>query len=286
MLRSRALLGETTYGDQVVRARDGSAVERGPALVTRAEWKALQEALDQRAAPERRRVQGVSLLLGFVFCGECGAGIHHQRYDRGTGPKSYYACRTQRLNHGCKMPRINGFELERLVVDGFLALAGPIEVVERRLVPGEDHSAELESVRETITELEEDRKAGLYNGSRAARYREMMAELLAKQERLEALPNRPDAFEYVGTGETFGQRWERLETTEERRAYLEATGVKAKLWAEPSRVAPLVPGFPVAEGSRVTIELPPDLAERVRKALAGPAPKLVRQKPRQGLSTR
>ncbi|MFL6100675.1 MAG: ATP-binding protein, partial [Actinomycetales bacterium] len=274
MLRSQSMLGhsemtETIDGEKVtrlIRGSDGLPLQRAEPLITRERWDALQAALDgrqgtpaMRAASEKR---SPAPLLQTAFCGECGRPLYQRR---GRGGRRYMRCSSSTIGGvGCEAPSIAAEQLEQEVFEAFLALAGRAEVMRRVLIPGESHTAELADVERALTEMREDRAAGLWSGPKGAdEYRTMAGALEARRQALSTLPARPDEYRDEPTGENYAERFNALSTDVERGQELRRAGVRVLLFAEPQRTPSLLPGAKPHEGSRVSIELPNDLAARI-----------------------
>ncbi|MEU4714689.1 recombinase family protein [Micromonospora purpureochromogenes] len=270
MLVSRALLGQLEHRGRVVRDDSGLPVQRAEPLIPEADWKALQHALDGKRRPKYRAAP-TALLSGLAFCGEDGSPLHFNWMVKPERNQEYryYRCSArakQGLKCDAKAPRAEALEAD--AVGAFLAIVGDLEVMERQLVPGEDHTAELARVDQALTELRGDRAAGLYSGDRGtAEYRAMYLSLEGKRAELAELPNVPDRWDMVPTGRTFRETWDALAGPEERRAFLLSSGLRVKVHADPRpTLAAMMPGL-APEGApletRVSFEMPADLQRRV-----------------------
>ncbi|MEU4477312.1 recombinase family protein [Micromonospora sp. NPDC023966] len=273
MLVSRALLGQLEHQGRVVRGDSGLPVQRAEALIPEADWKALQHALDGKRRPKYRAAPA-ALLSGLAFCGEDGSPLHfHWMFKPQRNQEyRYYRC-SARTKQGadCAAKAARAEELEADALAVFLGMVGDLEVEERRLIPGEDHTAELARVDQALTELRDDRAAGLYSGDRGtAEYRAMYLSLEGKRAALAELPNVPDRWDMVPTGRTFRETWDALATVEERRAFLADAGLRVNVHAQPVRTRSLIPGTPSGEatGGRVSVEIPHDLQRRVLERAA------------------
>jgi site-specific DNA recombinase len=272
MLTSRTILGQAEHNGEVLRHTDGKhagePIQRAEPLISATDFEAIKAKLSDATRRKTRTSDG-GLLSGLSLCGEHEVALHHQHSVRGDKHYRYYRCPERRNSRSrCESAPVNAVELDGLIEDGFLLLVGDLEVMEKRLVPGEDHTAALERVERNLRELEEDRMAGIYSTAYGREsYQRMSRELFRKQEELSALPQVPDRWEDVPTGQTFGQLWDELETTMERRRFLAAVGVEVKVYAKPNPVRRL---FPVegpllyGEGpSRFVMQIPPYLRKRV-----------------------
>ncbi|MFG1993127.1 recombinase family protein [Actinoplanes sp. NPDC048988] len=269
MLTSRSILGQAEHNGQVVRDEEsGLPIQRAEPLISLDEWKKIQEVLES-ASRRKTRTSDAGELVGVAFCGEHGLVLHHQDNTRRNKDYRYYRCPNRRKSKGgCDLKPVRAAALEEYASDAFLSLVGDLEVMEKKLIPGEDHTEKLRRTEETMRELEDDREAGLYSTPHGREsFRRMYLSLTAQQEELSALPNRPDRWEDVPTGISFRELWHSLETAKERRDFLVKSGMKVHVYAEPSD--PDYPGMP-----RIPVELGRDMFQRVMdyatRHMAGP----------------
>lgn len=122
--------------------------------------------------------------------------------------RNYYRCSSKSVGGtGCGNGSTPADWLEARVAEEFLSRAGHFEVMHRVFVPGESHAeerAETEAALGRLVErLEKIPSGGASERAVLARMREH-EEHLAK---LAALPETPDRWEDVPTGETFRQVW-------------------------------------------------------------------------------
>jgi site-specific DNA recombinase len=252
MLRSRAMLGQVEHEGRVVRGDDGMAVQRAEPLISADDWQAVQNALDGKRRPKYRAAP-TAMLSGIAHCFDCGEVLHFHWMNKPNKQYRYYRCsgRTRKEN-GCKAQAPNAEWLDVTAEGLFLVEVGDLEVLEKRLIPGENHTAELAQVDQALKDLQEDRAAGLYSTDRGkAAYREMYVRLSDRYEAPAALPNRPDRWEMVPTGVTFREAWLERDSPEARRAFLLDVGVTVK-----------------ASKSEVVLEVPEDLLKRVEERSA------------------
>lgn len=249
--------GKTTTATRVVRGENGLPLQRAEPILDRETWERLQAALDTNGSKRTGSRSNGSLLLQVAFCA-CGEPMYAAQ---GRGGVRYYRCGLRgRASKACGIPGMRADEAEGLVVENFLRIVGDLEATERVLIPGNDHAADLEDVERALSELREDRAAGLYRGDKGDRdYRAMYVNLEDRREALEALPASEDEWHDIGTGVTYRQRWEALETDTERARVLRSAGVR------------LTVGPKSAEGEevpRIAFALRQDIRERVGPAFA------------------
>ena len=219
------MIRNPTYstGRYEIRHRDGSGVYvyRCEPLVKPEVQKAAIAALDARLTGDRAASRAIAKedFSGAVFCAHCDGKMYryfsggNKRVDGGSAPKvRRYRC------DGCpKSKSVNANEADSAVND--LMAADEAWWHRSRLIPGDDHSAELTRARDELDGL----------GARRLPRAEMRAEtdrLYDEIERLEALPKTAarTVFERVkdenGRVITEGEHWQAM-TMRERRAWLQ-----------------------------------------------------------------
>ncbi|WP_432958117.1 recombinase family protein [Micromonospora haikouensis] len=231
MLTNPVLLGYLTEDRKIIRDSDGTPVLRGEPLITKDDWDALQDAINGAKRPKTRKAPD-ALLSGEVNCPECGSVLHYHylvKPERKQEYKYYRCAGRTRKGNGCTAAALRAEELEQAVTDFVLSTFGDLEIMKKAYVPGDDVATRLAEVEERLSELREDRKAGLFRGEQGtAEFREMYASLEQQREELEAMPSRPEGWKYIPTGRTYRQQWDGTDTVGRRKTLNEA-GVK--VWA-------------------------------------------------------
>lgn len=216
LLMSRALVGEVQHQGRSVIGDDGLPVKYAP-LMTEDKFKQLQAAISLRAMPEHVRRRDSSLLLQVAFCA-CGAPLYRQagrKYESGKRGPDYYFCGA-RIPAPNRHPDIHVTELDGRVSESLMRVHGETQLRQRVTIPGSDHTAELDEVNRSLADLQADRyERGLFRGDDGSRrFAAMMTRLEAKRETLAALPHEPARTEWVPTGETVAQRWDKSDEAE------------------------------------------------------------------------
>jgi hypothetical protein len=195
-------------------------VKAGDAVVTLAEWKQLQARLVDGVVP-RTRTENTSLLLDIALCMDCNAKLYRQRAVKRGKEYVYYRCASVTgATKTCSGKSIRADWLEQLAIETLMDEIGDVEIQTKVLVPGEDHSVELEEAKLSLEELAA--MAGSARSKTAQQlYRSQMEALDARIAELETLPYRPDAWEWVGTGATYRERWGE-DSDDNRRLLLDA----------------------------------------------------------------
>lgn len=222
ILRGRGILGEVTDAHgKPFRGPDGMPIVRAPALISHTEWAEVQRALDERGRT-RRRTRQIAPYSGLLFCA-CGRPMYRWRVD---GQAERYVCRTKgkRAHDGvraCANPSVVTAVVDAAVDSIVNEQIGDLPVMRRVFVPGEDYAEELEQVKRAIRTLRDDRDAGLFTSKDDEDdYRQRMAALVARRDKLAALPSRPGGWKEEPTGEFIRDAWSRLAEHNERRQFL------------------------------------------------------------------
>ncbi|WP_405095426.1 recombinase family protein [Micromonospora sp. NBC_01412] len=219
MLTNPVLLGCLTEDRRVVCDNNGKPVLRGEPLTSKDEWGALQDVINGAKKPKTRKAPD-ALLSGEVNCPECGSILHYHyavKPERKQEYKYYRCSGRTRKGNGCKAGAVRAEQLEKAVETIFVATIGDLDVMKKTYVPGDDTATSLAEVEERLSELREDRKAGLYRGEQGtAEFREMYASLERQREELEAMPSRPEGWKYIPTGRTYRQLWDSADVAGKR----------------------------------------------------------------------
>lgn len=210
----------------VQEADDGQPVHRCEPLVDAAVWKRANDALGRHGKRGPENKLDPALLSGVLYCGnpDCPNGVdspmYRHRSSKRNGNREYYRCTgrgTQR--RGC------GNMIRLVSMDGIVgmcmrAYGRDLYIMETVLVPGTDHAAELEEIRFEIRSLaSQDLSDDEYDAE--------LARLRADRDRLATLPAVPDRYEKRSTGETYANKWRRLNASE-RGVWLRERGIKVR----------------------------------------------------------
>lgn len=199
--------------------------------------------------------------MDYTHLGRSGATVSRiclgtMNFGAHTEPDDAHQIMDHALEEGINFFDTRMDQLEDMAVLTFLGQVGDAEVMDRRYVPGEDHSAELSDVYAALEDVRAERDRGEYSYAGGIDdYRKRTARLSARLAELEAKPSRPAGFELVPTGKTFGEKWEELDTQGRRRLMLGA-GFEI-------RAAKTTDGF------SFSFRLDPELAARVQAVASG-----------------
>jgi site-specific DNA recombinase len=217
LMRSRTLLGYVTPEDgTAVVDEHGMEVRRAEPILSLHEWKQVGERLAARRTKNPgpyHRANG-AMLLRVAYCGVCGQPLYRV-YGR---HHPYYRCASKSVGgRACGNTSVRATVLEQVVGDLFLARVGDLDVTRKILVPGEDHTDEIERARQALRNLTRRLEQIPQDSERAATILARMDEHEQTIATLKARPHRPDRWAYEPTGETFRQLWTRLDDQERGR---------------------------------------------------------------------
>ncbi|MEU4302174.1 MULTISPECIES: recombinase family protein [Kitasatospora] len=170
---------------------------------------ALRSRSFERTAPARRH-----WLFGVAICGECerpltqNARAGKKNAEAGYDTRPVLRCIGTKADP-CKGVLIAEHKLSEFAADEFLRVAGKWQAKEPVFVPGNDVSEELAAVERSISNLRDDRDAGLFDDDEDD-YRERMAALVARRKALRDQPVTEPHWEERPMGCTVAEYWERL----------------------------------------------------------------------------
>jgi site-specific DNA recombinase len=223
-LRNLELTGVIHFKGEAVRDGGGEIVRRAGILDDET-FAAVQAALDGNSQRRTGRRSTPSMLLRVAFCGRCGEPLYRSKKTvRKTETFDYYACKN-RLSSGsqktCEEPYFAVADLEEMVSKALLEACGDVPRLVKRVTPAQDHAAELASVTEAITAMQ---TKVIQSKVSPELFADTIMKLEAKKAALEEQASTPELTEWVPTGESFGQHWEKL-GEEGRHHYLVTAGV-------------------------------------------------------------
>ncbi|MCM2576931.1 recombinase family protein [Streptomyces sp. MTZ3.1] len=202
--------------------RDGAApdIMWEPVLTEteRARVVAALPAQTGKAAPA-----GKHWLYAVVTCGTCGRNMHASSGYRSTSPM-FKCLGTGKDRHDVVTVRI--VDAEEHVQGAVLKALGGAQHGTREWVGGTDSTADRERLTAFMTELMDDRRAGLYSTPEGtADFRRRYAEAEADLKALESTPAVESGWRYVPSGEYLDDAWARW-SPEERGTWLRDSGVR------------------------------------------------------------
>lgn len=201
--------GAKQYGPEQVVFKDGEPLVRAEPLVSPELFYAARDVVESRthARNQTRRATEAALLTGVLYCGRCGSRMYRLvRKDR----KDHYRCNSTQHGKSCGNGNMICQDLDAEVTRELFDRLGHIPHVQRQYVHGTGSGttigqidAELMSYTTAVGRFPIDSPA----------YTAMMDKidaLSAKRRELEAQPSTPSGWQYVPTGQTFGEYWESL----------------------------------------------------------------------------
>jgi DNA invertase Pin-like site-specific DNA recombinase len=236
LIRERTVLGQKVHdpnwrvdgsngltrkgaASKAVRGGDGNPLQQGPPLVPYPDWVQANKAVDDASRPQKQK-HPLYLLAGVLRCKGCQYMMSAQTNDSDAKPRRYYRCSAYARGRSCDAKLIRAEAIEAAFEASFLHHFGDEDVEDLVWQEGTDYSDRLAELEETLAELAEDRRLGLYRGTDgSARYRSMYVSLEEEKDRLSTQPAQPSGYMKISTGQTYRERWT-CATTEERRALL------------------------------------------------------------------
>jgi len=216
LLRSNTLLGHVTHDGMTVRDLQGNPVLKGEPLISREKFDQLQATLDARSVVKSRTTKA-SPLLGVVVCKQCDKPLNFRRQTVGGKEYAYYYCPDK---HGHQLP---ADDLAQDLAEKFLGELAHEKVLQRQYVPPESHQSELDEAVRAVDEIT-PLLGTVTSETLKTRLLSQLSALDAKITQLETLPVREARWDYVETGETYGDAWEAA-GTEGRRQLLLRSGI-------------------------------------------------------------
>ncbi|MFJ1704417.1 recombinase family protein [Kitasatospora sp. NPDC088346] len=252
MLRSEHLRGYTLHDPKATAKRERRAegadfeawegrplldsdghprIDRPP-LINDDDWYKLQEVMKTKERPEARINSAGSRLVRVAYCGginKDGTACDEPMYGgskkrlknrKWTGEHvRIYRCKIRGTGHSVT---VDADIVDQWAEDEFLKRIGNWSVMMQLADRGEDHSAEIARVNESIARLRRDREAGLYDEDDEAEYGSMIGKLLKERKKVKALPSRPASIVSVPTGKTYADLWHEADEEGKRRMMMRA----------------------------------------------------------------
>lgn len=184
----------------------GQPIRMAPPTFDDNTWKQIQDAIALRKTNPRSPTVVKNPMLGVGVCGVCGASLAQKITPRADKVYRYYNCGRTPVH--CRGVSIRADEADQLLEQTFLEMKGGDLVTRREFVPGEDHSHELQQVKETISRLRRESDAGLVVSADDEQiYLERMKSLITRRTALEEVPRRSAGWVDVTTDETYAEAW-------------------------------------------------------------------------------
>lgn len=231
---------------------EGEPIRLGPPTFDDATWKQIQDAAQLRRIGQRRPSKTTNPVLGVAVCGCTGCPACGEHEDGGIcgsslaqqitrkklasgemGEWRTYRCGRTPLN--CNGVSDRAEDVDFQLAHDFTYFRGDEAMTRRVLVPGEDHSAELEQVNATIERLRMESDAGLLTTPQDERlWMERLKAQVAKRDQLAAMPSRAAGWVTEEIGQTKREAWLAADEGERRQLYIDA-GLLYVLCRKPER---------------------------------------------------
>ncbi|WP_170160807.1 recombinase family protein [Nocardia puris] len=221
------LIGASKKERRLARGSDGMPIRYTPTgIFSDEEWTQIQEKLRNRSRT-RERSHGAAPLLGVVYCERCGDRLYRVITSNPNGRKySYYRCVPKTGKPRCEGASFSESAVQELLDALVFEELAALPVTERKFIPGEDHTDELQAVDRAMTGIRDERDTGLYDYEGGHdEYMERLTALVEKRKILQSLPHREAQYIDEPTGETYAQAYERMDQ-EERRTLLLNAGIR------------------------------------------------------------
>jgi site-specific DNA recombinase len=220
VLTSPATQGIKMHKQAAVLDSEGEPRRLGPATFSDDYWNRIQDSISLRRGSRTVPTMTVNPILGVGFC-KCGASLNQQISRRNGKTWRYYRC--GRTPTKCEGVAARADDVDFQLAHEFSYHRGGEPMTRRVFVPGEDHANELAKTNQTIGSLRQDRALGLFSSpDDEEKFRQQMAALISKRDRLEATPSREAGWETVETGQTKLEAWKAADETGRRQLYLDA----------------------------------------------------------------
>lgn len=275
LLKSPTLLGLATVkttdgkGYMVVRDDEGKPIQRAEPIFMPKDLTEIHQVLEARkggGTPTGKRTP--QPFLGVAKCA-CGANLY---VINGRNKVPYWRCATRQQTGMCPAGNDRSISVERMLaecLEAFRVLVGGAKRTRREFIKGTDNATEVRELTLAISELMDDRAAGLYRGAEATtKYRAMLTSLENRKAALEREGSTPDRWDHVEVDELWSD-W--LEANADNPAaigqVLRTGGVTFVLHPEGMlRQQSMLPEVESRPAGRVALVVPRELRERLKHA--------------------
>jgi site-specific DNA recombinase len=213
ILRSPNVIGETTVNGAVLRDETRMPIKRAEPLIERDTWEQVKQILQdntERHGPSANS----SPLLHIAYCDLCQGPLHCTSAKWDGKEYRYYRCYNEEKRKGCHARRIPADDLEAIVANNMLHEVGMFEIRETREIPGIDYTTEMTEIAEAIGVISGQIALAKAHGQDTSKLAEQIRihqanldQIAQEQERTGRRPRTVDDW----TGESWAQRWERLD---------------------------------------------------------------------------
>ncbi|WP_067842292.1 recombinase family protein [Nocardia lijiangensis] len=188
------------------------------------DWDRIQLEVAKRKNSGKQRVHSANPVLGYGYCGRCGASLSRKvSQNRKDGPEyRYFRCGNAKKR--CAGVNIREDVLLSVLENTFLSNYGTKQVTRRILIPGSDNRQDLARIESSIKRLKAESDADLLDIS-DDEYVKRLGQLTKRKRELEVEPVTPSRWVDQTTDQTYAEAWT-SKTTEERREMLRDSGFR------------------------------------------------------------
>lgn len=229
MIRNPVFMGSRCSWDVATRSY-GKTLHRCDPLVPADVWKRAGAALDTRPKRGPQVAENRAMLSGVLFCPACQMSLDtaSPMYRITTRQGVFYRCAgrgAQRKGCSNMVPLADADTW----ADRAIRREWDKPVMERRVIPGHDHAAEIEAVRFEIRQLAQ---LDLDDDE----YDRRLVLLRSERDRLVSLPSVPDQIVDVDTGRNYAAEWVAL-TGSERAGWLKDNHIRVMISRDERAIA-------------------------------------------------
>jgi DNA invertase Pin-like site-specific DNA recombinase len=210
ILRSPTIIGESVANGKTLRDSSGMAIKFAEPLIDREQWEQVKAILDDNAAHVGAKVK-ISPLLQVVFCDKCKSPMYVNSTVTDGKVYRYYACTSAMRKRGCDAKRVNADTLETLVEQTLMAMLGEVQITETEEIAGTDYSSQMAELAEAIGALSSQIALGRVHKQDVSKLEEQRGIHEANLAKLAEEPTKAPETREVPTGETWAERWNRLD---------------------------------------------------------------------------
>lgn len=208
------IIRNTAYTGRV-RTEAGKTILRCESLIDAASFRLANERLSKHKT-RGPQTDHRAMLTSSLFCLRCGGPMYRVVTGKGY---TYYRCAGAgpvATRKACGASLVPLKELDEQVSERISLMTSTIK--ETRVIPGADHSAELEEIKLDIRDLaNQDLSDDEYDAE--------LRRLRAERDRIASLPTEPDRIEQIDTGISYAETWSTLSDSE-RGAWLRKANIK------------------------------------------------------------
>jgi DNA invertase Pin-like site-specific DNA recombinase len=223
ILRSRAMCGITEVGSEPVYGDDSMPLRFHKGIITEADWRKVQERLDDISRTITEPRKDSPWLTGITFCKACGGPLYSKRQKNHGKTYEYMRCD----NRDCQARQIRNEYLTAEINAWIVDVCDGRPYWATRTIEGRNHAAEIATVIASIQDIGGKATVAEALGKSVTTERKQLAQLKARLAMLQKMPDEPDRIVPVQTGLTIAQHWANLNETG-RHAMLKSHGVKVQ----------------------------------------------------------